>query len=80
MTGLARRNHVAVATFEWVDFFNNQRPHESPRGPHPGALASRSTTLIEHPSPKQGEAHNHVPGRRRVGSCRDGSQIVFYAR
>jgi len=22
-------NHVEVATFEWVDFFNTQRPHES---------------------------------------------------
>ncbi len=22
-------NHVEVATFEWVDFFNTERPHES---------------------------------------------------
>ena len=22
-------NHVEVATFEWVDFFNTQRPHDS---------------------------------------------------
>lgn len=54
-------NHVELATFEWVDFFNTQRPHESLEDLTP-ALVEQIHYAHRTPSPRQGETDNRVSG------------------
>ena len=54
-------NHVEVATFEWVDFFNTERSHEHLNDLTP-ALVEQLHYHHKPPSPGLGETNNRVSG------------------